>query len=54
MLEANGGSRMFLSMMGQHTVPPDPAKVQQLVEMGFLKENSEYHFLPIEKCVDAL
>ena len=46
MLEENGGSSALLTMLGQpQTVPPDPAKVQQLVEMGFIKENAEYILL---------
>lgn len=43
MLGEGGDPSLLLSMLGRsQTTEADPAKVQQLVEMGFLKENAEY------------
>jgi len=46
MLEAHGGPGAFLSMLAPPpTVPPEPEKVQQLVDMGFPKERAEYFYI---------
>ena len=41
-MEESDDPGLFLSLLGRtHHVEPDPIKVQQLVEMGFVKENAE-------------